>query len=577
MGRVPHDTSGARDMAGFFARHARLLLLASAYAAIATFVLPPTGDVPAFDDWDYAFTAQVLADSGELRQSDVPAMTLVVHVTWGALFLQFLGDSWLALRVSTIVMSWIGGLSLYSIWRQQGWGAGRATVACGAFVFCPLVFCLSYTFMTDVAGTSMPLLFVACAAAAMRREPIGRGAWIYVALGVLGALCYLTRQTAAIPAIAFGAVYGVGCLLKSPGLRWRSLFAFVVGAMATVGAHLLTSGPGREGVSLDFALLGNVKGLFAKALSIVLETAALLLPVSLPMLFRSRVRTTDFRWGRWICLAVFVGAIVFLAPVIRPYRGFELFDAGVRAPTPVLAWDHTRESLLFSSGGKSLSVFHVGMLIAGAGSAWILVTCGVESVAAGRAAARDPVPLLLVSVIALSLAGYLGLLLVIEWVFDRYIILAVGLAIAGAAFLRPEVRPNRLATGLAAACLALNALLAVVLTQESMAVNASAWQAYESMVKDGIPPQDIAVGIPNWNGYFWAPGRDGRAPAQQFFDSIEPRVAGRSTAAPHWRIAARAAPGWEVARTIATAAWFREKQLLVLHRANDPESSASPP
>src|SRR5262245_39232415 len=135
-------------MAGFLARHALLLVLLVSYVAVVTLVLPPVGEFPAFDDWDYAFTARVLADRGELRQSDVPAMTLVAHIAWGALFVRRFGDSWLVLRVSTMVMSWIGGLSLYSIWRNRGWDVARATAACGAFVFCPLVFCLSYTFMT---------------------------------------------------------------------------------------------------------------------------------------------------------------------------------------------------------------------------------------------------------------------------------------------------------------------------------------------------------------------------------------------------------------------------------------------
>jgi len=57
----------------------------------AVLLVPPRGEFPINDDWDYAATVGDLLRYGEIRLSDWPGMTLVGQIFWGGLFAKLFG------------------------------------------------------------------------------------------------------------------------------------------------------------------------------------------------------------------------------------------------------------------------------------------------------------------------------------------------------------------------------------------------------------------------------------------------------------------------------------------------------
>lgn len=161
----------------------------AAYAA-ALLVLPPTAPTPLIDDWNYLISVRRLVEDGEVWVAPWTATTLLLQIGWGALFALPFGVGPEALRLSTLVASLGGTLACVALFRELGVSRGRASVGAMAVWFNPLVFALSYTFMTDVPFLA---LLSASAWATVRAARFGSLRWLAVGSGLAG-LAFLVRQ-----------------------------------------------------------------------------------------------------------------------------------------------------------------------------------------------------------------------------------------------------------------------------------------------------------------------------------------------------------------------------------------------
>lgn len=116
------------------------------------------GDFPLNDDWAYAHNVYHLSEHNTIKFSDWPAMTLLAQMYWGALFTKLFGFSFVVLRISSLVIGWIGILALYQLLLEQSKEARFAFLGGLLLMFNPLFFSLSYTFMTDVPFLSVAIL-----------------------------------------------------------------------------------------------------------------------------------------------------------------------------------------------------------------------------------------------------------------------------------------------------------------------------------------------------------------------------------------------------------------------------------
>jgi 4-amino-4-deoxy-L-arabinose transferase-like glycosyltransferase len=174
-----------------------------AWGIIFLAIPPGRQNFPLLDDWAYSAGAFEFASGGGVHFHRWAAMPLLGQWLWAAPFIRAFGQSHVVLRLSTILLSWLGLSAFYDLLRGSGHGPRSAALATATLAASPLFFVLQGTFMTDVPALSFALLALACYKRAMS-IPMSSGAvaWrIWVWLGAVWAvLGVLTRQnTMAVP------------------------------------------------------------------------------------------------------------------------------------------------------------------------------------------------------------------------------------------------------------------------------------------------------------------------------------------------------------------------------------------
>jgi Dolichyl-phosphate-mannose-protein mannosyltransferase len=116
----------------------------------AAILLHLFADVPLHDDWTYAWSVEHFLKTGKLQVLDWSIHYPFAQILWGALFCLPFGFSFSALRVSTVVLAWLGALALYATLRELGRARTESLIAALVLIVNPVFFLLSFSFMTDV-------------------------------------------------------------------------------------------------------------------------------------------------------------------------------------------------------------------------------------------------------------------------------------------------------------------------------------------------------------------------------------------------------------------------------------------
>ena len=169
--------------------------------ALAAVVVPTLAPVATTDDWAYARSAQILVDEARLTVFPVVAATAVFQIAWGALFGFIFEPTLGVFRLSTVVITALGGLALYGLCRDLGVARARGALGVATLLFNPLVFVLAFTFMTD--AHFMALLVIATWLYARAIDSHRVDGRLIVAGSGVAALAFLTRQQGAliVPAV----------------------------------------------------------------------------------------------------------------------------------------------------------------------------------------------------------------------------------------------------------------------------------------------------------------------------------------------------------------------------------------
>lgn len=166
---------------------------------IAVILAKPLGDFPLNDDWSYGIAVKRFLESGGYYPTVWTSMSLISQVVWGATFAGLLGFSFETLRLSTMVLSWLGIFSIYLVVRQLKQPSWVALATSLTIAFNPIYFALSNTFMTDVpfmALSAMSMLFFVC--------NLQSHQWSSLFMGTLFAIiAVLCRQNALFVPLAF--------------------------------------------------------------------------------------------------------------------------------------------------------------------------------------------------------------------------------------------------------------------------------------------------------------------------------------------------------------------------------------
>ena len=228
------------------------LVLVLAAFAVAAVVVPTLTPIATTDDWTYSRSAQILLAEGRLTVFPVVVATALFPIGWGAMFGLLLGPDLGVFRLSTVVMTGIGGLALYGLCRELGISRARGSLAVAAYLFNPLVFVLAFTFMTDPFFVA--LLIAATWLFARSLGPSRTDGGLLLMGSGVAALALLTRHQGAliVPAVA-------GYLLVSRRLRFDRASLLVLARLAALpllaaAAYYawLRSGPNVAGMQTTF-------------------------------------------------------------------------------------------------------------------------------------------------------------------------------------------------------------------------------------------------------------------------------------------------------------------------------------
>src|SRR4051812_6758724 len=107
---------------------------------IATYVLgalfiPTMAPVAISDDWTYTRSVEYLVRQGRFHILPVAAATMVFQLFWGRAFALVFGMSFGALRLSTVVITLLGGIAFFGMCRELGVKRNRSALGTAVYLF----------------------------------------------------------------------------------------------------------------------------------------------------------------------------------------------------------------------------------------------------------------------------------------------------------------------------------------------------------------------------------------------------------------------------------------------------------
>ena len=469
--------------AGFSLRglaHARAIAALVAGFALCELAIWPTADVPLIDDWTYAWSVAHLLETGGLEILPISAVYPITQIAWGALFCVPFGFSFVALRISTVVLAAIGSCALYLTLSELGISRARALLGTVCVACNPVSLFLAHSFMTDAPLVALSSCTAYAYVRGLRRRQRG-WLWAAVPLSIATLLvrqvglvlplaaamtCTLTRdralrQHAAVPALV---------ALLAAVVVWASVGSWV-GPAAVEGDRL-------QRLQYVFQLgFGEYAQLTVEML---LMLALMLLPIGLASLRRlSRLQR----------LALGAAAIAVWPVLASPAAWNPL------APEHAILSHFELGSARNLLAGDAILPAHLRWLPATARLLMFLSLVGLLAALSGGGRAFVERPELRFCVLTVLL--HVGVISVLWLYADRYYLALMPALVACVLY---ALRHAPLSPLVAAGVLALQLGIGVIGTRDALRYNEVSREAYVALVRAGVRPYDIDAGW-SWNGW----------------------------------------------------------------------------
>lgn len=460
----------------------------------------PIGDFPLNDDWAYASAVRTLVETGEFRLSGWTAANFIAQLLWGALFCLPFGFSFTALRLSTLLLSFIGIAASYGLLREVRARPSVALFGALTLALGPLYLALSFTFMTDV-----PFAATSIASSWLLVRGIRRDRPLTMAAGLgLAFVAILIRQTGLALPIAFAVAY-----VTKHGLRPRPLTVAVAAIAAGLAVqfgyqlwlHWLDRVPLRFGnqiLTIKAQLALPWKSIAADAATILFVSlvylGAFLLPfLSVFFLRYWRVRPRMSLLGL-AALTIAVTAVLRLHHWLMPLHGNVLTKSGIAfdaASMPYRYW-----ALITLAG-----VFGALLLV-------VALICGVyfflSAPSRGNAQKHRAELAFALTAIGTSFAPMMLCGLGAFGFYDRYLIIFVPWLMLLLICLLPDFSLGRgkLVAVVGIVTILPMGLFSMVVTHDYMAVNRVRWTALDDVMRRyNVGPDRIDGGF-EFNGWY---------------------------------------------------------------------------
>ncbi len=338
------STPGAVEDTGRPPSWSRWVPAASVFAIfIATaLIVPILAPVPISDDWLWARAVESLLDERSLTLPDMTAPTLVFQMLWGAAFSLLFEPTFGVLRLSTMVLVLLSGVAFYGLCRELDISPRRSALALAVYLFHPLAYGITFTFMTDPHFLALLVIAAYLYVRGMSQDAGLPG--VVLAGSAVSACAFLVRpQAAFIPAAVVTYLViarrlhldwaGLGLLVRIVGVPLAAVIAY------QLWLHLFHGVPtGQEDFLGNFrrsGLVGNLRLAGAVAFISAMYVGLFVAPIALASLPRLPSIIRSWPWRRLLVgiawtLSLIVGA-VFMARRDRlmPYAGLFLDQTGI--------------------------------------------------------------------------------------------------------------------------------------------------------------------------------------------------------------------------------------------------------
>jgi hypothetical protein len=528
----------------------------------------PVADTPLIDDWTYAWSVEHLLTTGQLRVLDYSAHYPFAQIVMAAPFAAAFGFSFVSLRLSTLMMAWLGLLAFFLTLRVLGVDRTLGVLATLALLYNPVFFVLTLSFMTDVP-------FVAAANVAI----LGYVSWVKHRHA--GALCLgggfaliasLIRQIGTLVTLV-----PLGYLLfewfasrRRPRLRYLELvlLALPLGALGLLWVSVRQT----HGVTSQFAEK-------AQALQFLLSGATWLTPTAWLVYLKGMVHAASHLalvlapfalwplWPRQNRRLSVSAALAVLAVTVWLWQVRELPNLLELGQT--LSWDELGASWHLLGDPRHPGSEPGPIRVIPAAVWWATLALCLASVtglvvAIVEALRRVAFSIGPAAIIAVSLLLQFVAIEALWLYYDRYYLPLL----PGVIFIVFAAMPNMMITRVAVAGgVALLAGVSISGAIDNFRLNAAVADARQSLLAQGIAPWAIDAGYP-LNGW-WLYAHPENLPNGSRAESDVPLVTGANLLP--YKIATGPLPSYKVIEVVTwPSVWATADRLYILRKSMPP-------
>lgn len=154
------------------------------------FFISAVGEFPLNDDWVHTDTIKHFAQTGEFRLMPFAGPFFYVPILYGTLLVKLFGFSFTLLRLSTLVFMLGSILLTYALTKTITKNTTYALISALTLWLQPIIFHLSFTFMTDI-----PFLFFSLLSLLLYIKGFSRQSLAYIFFGsIIAVIATYTRQ-----------------------------------------------------------------------------------------------------------------------------------------------------------------------------------------------------------------------------------------------------------------------------------------------------------------------------------------------------------------------------------------------
>lgn len=178
----------------------KIILLILALFLGSIIFINPIRETPIDDDWAYAQMVTHFIQTGEYQLHPWAAANHPFQTVWGSLFTLALGDSFSSLRLSTLVLVFLGLIAFYKLARELEISRNVSGLLTVCLLACPLFLKFSFSFMTDIPFLMMLIIATLFYYLAFSKKSIP----LALIASVFASFTILTRQVGVALLVAVG-------------------------------------------------------------------------------------------------------------------------------------------------------------------------------------------------------------------------------------------------------------------------------------------------------------------------------------------------------------------------------------